>query len=367
MVVGRLLFALSCCLVSVMCGNAPIDAEFAMWLQKHSRTYPSRAELMRRNKIFTENLNAIAAMNEKYQGKTLFAPNEFADLTSDEFRQQRLMTARKPADLSFNMAPETALADLPTAFDWRTQGAVTYVHDQGSVGTCWAESTIGNIEGQWFLAGHNLTALSVEQVVECDDEKDPSKDRADCGVFGGWPYLAYQYVIAQGGLESDAAIPYCVGGGNKTVEPCYPCVPSGWNSTLCGPAPTYCNHTYPSCNVNPSNFVARISSWTAISEDETTIQNELYKRGPLSICLNASELQFYHRGVWNPHFCNKAELDHCVLLVGWGQERTMLGKIVPYWIVKNSWGTSWGQEGYFWIERGEGTCGMNTQVTSAIV
>ncbi|CAF3296494.1 unnamed protein product [Rotaria sp. Silwood2] len=84
--------------------------------------------------------------------------------------------------------------------------------------------------------------------------------------------------------------------------------------------------------------------------------------GPLSAALNAEQLQFYHEGIFNPPVCNPKTLNHAVLLVGWGQEGS-----TPYWIVKNSWGVNWGEHGYFRILRGNGTCGINTQVTTAIL
>jgi len=97
-------------------------------------------------------------------------------------------------------------------------------------------------------------------------------------------------------------------------------------------------------------------------KDETVIASALMTTGPLSVALNAELLQFYHKGVFNPLMCNPKNLDHAVLLVGWGIEGSK-----PYWIVKNSWGTSWGEKGYFRILRGKGTCGINTQVTTAVL
>lgn len=100
--------------------------------------------------------------------------------------------------------------DLPESWDWVQHGAVTAVKDQGSVGSCWAFSTTGNIEGQAFMASKSLTSLSEEYLVDCDDK--------DCSVFGGWPYLAYQYIMESGGIPTEASYPYCSGVGT-----CYPC------------------------------------------------------------------------------------------------------------------------------------------------
>ena len=103
------------------------------------------------------------------------------------------------------------------------------------------------------------------------------------------------------------------------------------------------------------------TSWVAFSDDETEIASALVATGPLSVALNAAHLQFYQRGVYAPSHCDPEELDHAVLLVGYGTDD------VDYWTVKNSWGETWGEGGYFRIERGDGTCGINTQATSAVL
>lgn len=124
-------------------------------------------------------------------------------------------------------------------------------------------------------------------------------------------------------------------------------------------------------------------SYFQINSSEDQIAAQLISRGPLSVLLDASLLSFYHSGVWDPVLCSKTSLDHAVLLVGYGVESGLFGK-KPYWIVKNSWGTKWGEKGYFRIavcdgceclcvccdddvQRGKGKCGINTGVTSAVV
>jgi C1A family cysteine protease len=96
------------------------------------------------------------------------------------------------------------------------------------------------------------------------------------------------------------------------------------------------------------------------------MQAELVSRGPLSVVFDASMLQFYHSGVWDPWVCSRTSLDHAVLLVGYGTEKTLLSE-KPYWLVKNSWGENWGEKGYFRILRGKNKCGIAEQVTSAIL
>ncbi len=111
--------------------------------------------------------------------------------------------------------------------------------------------------------------------------------------------------------------------------------------------------------------MAHISDWTAIGGDEDNIAAELVARGPLSILINAETLQFHHSGIWDPLICSNAT-DHAVLLVGYGVQKGLTSS-TPYWIVKNSWGTKWGEQGYFQMIRGKAKCGITTGVTGPIV
>ncbi|CAF1350741.1 unnamed protein product [Adineta steineri] len=339
-----------------------LESLFKNWLDQHDRDYNSFAEYQQRMIVFKENYIQIQKMNEVFGHDMKFELNKFSDLTEDEFRNTILMRPQAPPIHSPSRFMKVEnVEDLPASFDWREHNAVTPVKDQGSVGTCWAFSTVQNVEGQWFLKSKTLTNLSVEQIVDCDGMQKIDSAQADCGVYGGWPFLSFQYLIKQGGIEPETAYPYCAG----TKTPCEPCNAPGYNKTLCGPPIPFC-YIKDSCEskLDSTKFVSnlKVVDWKAINEDETTIANALMTTGPLSVALNAEMLQFYHKGVFNPIFCNPKNLDHAVLLVGWGEEGSK-----PYWIVKNSWGTSWGEQGYFRILRGKGTCGINTQVTTAIL
>lgn len=188
-----------------------------------------------------------------------------------------------------------------------------------------------------------MTALSVEQVVDCDGTSDsnPNNLNSDCGVYGGWPYLAFEFLINIGGIATEAEYPYCAGINNA----CEPCEAPGYNKTKCGPPIPYCL-LKDSCQarLNKTQFVQnlKVVDWKAISTNETEIQQQLMNLGPLSIALNAELLQFYHHGIFNPIACNPQNLDHAVLLVGWGVDNSAIWGKEPYWIVKNSWGPKWG-------------------------
>ncbi len=293
---------------------------------------------------------------------------KYADLEVDEFKQAMLMPRlAKPSykDLSrvSSKAARSGEGDMPTNFDWRDKGAVTSVKDQGNVGTCWSFSTVGNIEGQWAINRNQLVDLSPEYLVDCDGTADPSSSHADCSVFGGWPYLAYQYIAKSGGIPSEATWPYCSGSGK-----CYPCMQGP--VSLCGPPPYYCDSTIEQkCPTAAKS--AQISSWEYVSDNEDEMAAYLVAKGPLSVLLDATNLQFYKSGVWNGYLpatpfmkCHANNLNHAVLAVGYGYDDVSQEN---YWLVKNSWGENFGEDGYFKLVKGVGACGINTEVTSAIL
>ncbi|XP_065839389.1 cysteine proteinase 1-like [Oscarella lobularis] len=342
-----------------------IATEFRSWMQEHDRAYESAQEYDRRLEIYRANKNLVDDFNSK-NADVQMSLNRFADMSPEEFKSKVLMPLREaPRHSPTRYAPSRREKDLPQTYDWRdkTPSILTPVKDQGSAGTCWAFSTVENIESQWALLGHNVTSLSVEQIVDCDNNADPSNRNEDCGVFGGWPYLAYQYVKSVGGIETEEDYAYCSGNGK-----CYPCPGKDYNKTRCGPPPLYCNKTQ-SCDVklDKSKFVSglEVADWVAVRPDETEMQKQLVAVGPLSVLMNAELLQFYRSGVWHPPFCGN-ETDHAVLLVGYGVHDGLLEK-KPYWLIRNSWGEKWGMDGYFMLARGKEACGITTGVTSSVL
>lgn len=150
---------------------------------------------------------------------------------------------------------------------------------------------------------------------------------------------AYESVISLGGLETETDYPYSGKGSEQ-------------------------------CTNNKTLARVTIDSYQNLTSNETQLTQWLMNNGPISIGLNANGMQFYMRGVSHPYrwMCKPSVIDHGVLIVGFGETVSRFGKKrLPYWIIKNSWGTSWGRKGYYWLYRGDGSCGVNTFATSAIM
>jgi cathepsin F len=288
------------------------------WKNQFNKAYEAAEENIRREIFFAN--EAKAKMLNAIEDGAQYGLTQFADLTEDEFRS--LMGFRAPAEINATFAAELPLEDTPTEWDWTTKGAVTPVKNQGMCGSCWSFSTTGDVEGTHFLKTGNLVSLSEQQLVSCDDNGDQ-------GCNGGLPSNAMEWIIKNGGIETEADYPY-----------------EGVTGT---------------CKQDKSKDAVQISSWEQVSTDEDQIAAYLAKNGPLSIGINASWLQLYVGGISNPLICSPKHLDHGVLIVGYGEQN---GK--KFWKVKNSWGAGWGEQGYFRIIRGKGKCGLNTMVTHSI-
>jgi len=361
-------------------------ASFAPELVPGTEDFDSRRAVFQSNELIVEQLNAAHPDAE-------FSLDEspFAHLTFDEFAATRLPgmpRGTRDGSATPSMDTEELAPVSVTSFDWRTTGsvnAVTPVKDQGAMGSCWAFSAVGNVEGQRAIqsGGKSMDNLSVEQLIECDGEAGAGvtgEVHSDCGVFGGWPYLAYQYWM-KAGVLTDKQMPYCAGIQYQQPGYCLPCMVHGYNKSLCG------NHDDLFCNVSTTlgqgahglcssshdDAVAQVKSWRRVSQNASEIAADLVKTGPLSIALDATlAFQFYKRGVLDPSShpilggCSNPtksdDLNHAVLLVGFGTDG---GK--DYWTIKNSWGPKWGEDGYFRFAKGTNKCGVEEEVTTAIL
>lgn len=298
---------------------------FGEFKQKFGRVYASQSEEARKFQAFVENMQRAEQLQARNPLAT-FGVNEYSDVAATEFKKrhngERLYSSAVAKAQPPAAEPQVGLAP---SVDWRTKGAVTAVKNQGQCGSCWSFSTTGNIEGQWFLAGNTLTSLSEQELVSCDTNDD--------GCNGGLMDNAFQWLISnnQGQIVTEASYPYVSGEGNV-----------------------------PACSLSGKQFGAQISSYQDIAHDEATMATKLGTNGPIAIAVDATSWQTYTGGILSN--CESNQLDHGVLLVGFESSGA-----TPYWIIKNSWGASWGESGYIRVAYGTNQCLINNYPTTSIV
>ncbi|KAM7388560.1 hypothetical protein PAMP_024727 [Pampus punctatissimus] len=303
-----------------------ILTEWDMWKSSHGIAYDEMDEIQRRA-IWEGNKQMIDDNNQGYfKGMRPFTMvmNKYGDMTRQEYQvlQGAFINAQ------FVKRGKTASAQwlrnnakkLDTWFvDYRNMGYVTEVKDQGYCGSCWAFSTTGAIEGQIYKRTGQLVSLSEQNLVDC------SRSYGTFGCNGAWMANAYDYVVSNG-LQSTSTYPYT----SVDTQPCY------YNSGLA---------------------VAHIKDYRFIPKgDEQALADAVATIGPITVAIDANHpsFLFYSSGIYNEPNCNPNDLSHAVLLVGYGSEGGQ-----DYWIIKNSWGTSWGEGGFMRLVRdGRNTCGI---------
>lgn len=315
------------------------EKKFKTFMVNYGKQYSTTEEYLHRLGIFTKNM-VRAAEHQALDPTAKHGITQFSDLSEEEF--ESLYTGVKGGFPSSNaaggVAPPLEVDGLPENFDWREKGAVTEVKMQGKCGSCWAFSTTGSIEGANFIATGKLLNLSEQQLVDCDNKCDiTDKTSCDRGCNGGLMTNAYSYLLEAGGLEEESSYPYTGDRGE--------------------------------CKFDSEKIAVKITNFTNIPIDENQIAAYLVKHGPLAMGLNAIFMQTYIGGVSCPLICGKRWLNHGVLLVGYGAKGFSILRLgnKPYWIIKNSWGKQWGEQGYYRLCRGHGMCGMNNMVSAAMV
>jgi len=295
------------------------QSAFTFWMQKYQKTY-HHDEFIVRYRIFRQNMNFIQTHNNANKGFTV-ALNEYADLSSTEFAQIYLgtkFTATK--NVTSIISP---IVNAPVSWDWRTKGVVTKVKNQQQCGSCWAFSTTGSTEGCHALVTKNLVSVSEQNLVDC------STSQGNQGCDGGLMTQAMDYIIQNKGIDTEASYPYTAEDGT--------------------------------CAYSPSHIGATLKSYTnVITGNEADLLLKAVS-GPVSVAIDASQssFQFYSSGVYYEPACSSTQLDHGVLVVGWG-----VSSGTDYWLVKNSWGSDWGLSGYIMMSRlKSNNCGIATMAT----
>jgi len=299
---------------------------FVKFMQTHEKSYDAE-EFFHRFNIFKANVNKIHQHNLGDDSYTM-AMNSFGDLTAEEFISTHTGYNGKANTVETGVRHHHHLSDTQTAIDWRVKhtGVVSPVKDQGQCGSCWAFSTTGSTEGAWGIKNKLTKAISLseQQLMDC------SGSFGNEGCQGGLMDQAFQYIMQS----------------NITTEKAYP----------------YTEKNGPKCLAAGKPFGASITSYTDVNPNDDQALFAALQLGPVSIAIEADQesFQFYSTGILSAA-CG-ANLDHGVLVVGWGVDASL--NSTSYWTVKNSWGGSWGEKGYIrlvddpTLNSGSGQCGM---------
>jgi cathepsin L len=283
--------------------SAAEEKSFIQWMRSNNQIYTSDEYNLRLG-LWMQNARIVQEHNRKNLGFTL-SMNGLSALTPAEYRS---MLSFRPISTVRKTLPKKNNAN-DVVIDWRDKGCVNAIKNQGSCGSCWAFSTTQAAEGQYAAIRGTLYSFSEQNLVDCVT-KDYDCEGCDGGLMEG----AYNYVIdKQGGqfmLESDY----------------------GYKGTA------------GTCKWDASKAVGKITGITTITEgDEADLADKCLNYGPIAIAIDASHISFqlYNKGIYDEKRCSPDNLDHGVGCIGYGTEND-----VNYWIVRNSWGTSWGEKGY---------------------
>lgn len=291
------------------------------WVVKHGKVYNSVGEKEKRFRIFKDNLKFVEEHNAQKRTYKV-GLNRFADLSNQEYHSKYLGVKVDPHQMmvraSNRYAPRSA-DNLPESIDWRKQGAVVGVKDQAECDGCWAFSTIAAVEGINKIVTGNLTALSEQELLDCDRT-------INAGCDGGLTEYAFEFIV-NNGIDTEEDYPFR--GSNSTCD-----------------------------ELKKNTKVVTIDGYERVPPNDELALKKAVANQPVSVAIEAygKEFQLYESGIFTGK-CGTL-IDHGVTAVGYGTENG-----TDYWIVKNSWGEKWGEAGYVRIERNiagstEGKCGI---------
>ncbi|XP_051007077.1 cathepsin 7-like [Acomys russatus] len=300
-----------------------LDADWEDWNKSNENAYSPEEEKQKRE-LWEETMKMIKLhnrVNEPGINNITVEMNGFGNMTTEEMEKMMndssALTLRKGRRIQ-----KRGDVKIPKTLDWRREGFVAPVRRQGACGACWAFAVAGAIEGQLFKKTGKLTPLSVQNLVDC------SRTFGTNGCKGGKLYSAFQYVKNNGGLEAEATYPY-----EATVR---------------------------NCRYRREYSVVKVIRFLVVPRNEEALMNALVTIGPIAVGIDAEHESFkkYTGGIYNEPKCRSNSPSHSVLLVGFGYEgQESEGK--KYWLIKNSHGEQWGENGYMKIPRDQNNyCGI---------
>ncbi|KAG8522611.1 Cathepsin W [Galemys pyrenaicus] len=323
-------------------GPQPLELKevFRLFQIQYNRTYSDPAEYARRLDIFAHNLAQAQRLQEQHEGAAQFGVTPFSDLTEEEFGQLHQRAAGGAPNMSRKVWSQERGQSTPASCDWRKKlGVLSPIRNQGNCKCCWAVAAAGNIEALWAIKYDSKSVeVSVQELVDCG--------RCGNGCTGGWVWEAFITTLNNSGLVSEENYPFK---GNYKPQRCQA--------------------------KRSKEKVAWIQDFIMLPEDENAIARHVATQGPITVTINMQLLQHYKSGVIKATDtnCDPRYVDHSVLLVGFGKKQVAASsprrptRATPYWILKNSWGADWGEQGYFRLQRGKNSCGITKYPITARV
>jgi len=302
-------------------------AEFEAFEEKYNKNYANGIERLQRFIIFQKNLRDIENFNQRKNASWKKGINQFSDMTEEEFQKtlNGYVNAAKPHG-NFAAKKSINVNDLPESVDWRDMGAISAVKNQGPCGSCWAFATVEIIESMLQInSGKAVEELSAQHITSCTP--NPLQCGGSGGCQGSIPQLGFAYTQLFG-LVTEKDYPYTATTGT-------------------------CDY-----DANSMDAMATLRGYETLPRnDYESVMNHLATVGPLSVAVDASRWSAYGGGVFDGCSYDKnIEINHAVQLVGYGTD----SKDGDYWIVRNSWGSRWGEDGYIRLKReSETKCGTD--------
>jgi len=320
------------CASMVRASHIESQTAFTNWMQHYSKSYTSY-DFHERYEIFQSNMAFVNSWNSNPDNTHRVHLNRFADLSNKEY-QANFLGFRQTTREERSMEPfeqEQTESTLPPFVSWTALGVVTEVKDQGNnCAAGWAFAAVGAVETARALSSGNLVSLSAQNLIDCTMHLS-----VNAGCRGGNKDVSFGY-IQKNGIAEEATYPYKAASDTEGA----------------------------SCKYSADSVAATISNMGVVTSESHL--KRVVANQPVSVAIDASlpSFQLYESGVYSDVLCSRTDLNHAVLVTGYGTSSSGW----HYWLIKNSWSTQWGEQGYFRLARNAGNkCGVATSATYPII